>query len=50
MSDFWDCSLWQFNAQVSGWNQAQSGQGGKGSKRGMTAEQYEEMLERKGYR
>lgn len=50
MSDFWDCSLWEFNAVVTGWNRAQSGGGQKGSNRGMTSEQYEEMLERKGYR
>jgi hypothetical protein len=25
MTDFWNCSLWEFAAAVEGWNKAQGG-------------------------
>lgn len=45
LSDFWECSLWEFAAAVHGWNLAQSGE-----PEPLTGEEYDRMLEKKGYR
>lgn len=49
MADFWECSLWEFHAAVDGWNKANTPKG-KGKNPGMSAEEYDAYLERKGYR
>lgn len=46
LSDFWNCSLWQFAAAMEGWNRAQSG-GDKPER--MTAETYDELKKKYGY-
>lgn len=47
MADFWACSLWEFQAAVSGWNRSQ---GGDDTVEEMSEVRYEEMLRENGYR
>lgn len=47
MTDFWDCSLWEFSAAVAGFNKANSG---GDQPEHMSVERYEELLGEHGYR
>lgn len=46
LSEFWDCSLWEFSCAVAGYNRAQ---GGDDQLEGMSAERYDEILAERGY-
>jgi hypothetical protein len=45
MTDFWNCSLWEFAAAVEGWNKAQGG----GAPDPMSIDRYDEILKERGY-
>ncbi len=46
MSDFWNCSLWEFSAAVAGWQRAQ---GGEEKPEPMSAETFEALKKKYGY-
>lgn len=46
MTDFWNCSLWEFAAAVEGWNN--KAQGGDAPDP-MSIDRYDEILKERGY-
>ena len=50
LSDFWECSLWEFSAAVDGWNKAQGGDEDAPEVSDDAMQGYEKLLQDRGYR